>query len=93
MAPPSPLSRILPRIGATVRYMLQTHGGGLVVRPAIVHRVGPARVGQADTGQLGLSVFPDPTDCFPPVWQVEAWEAPQDEFKAGTWRWVVDDNG
>jgi hypothetical protein len=24
---------------------------------------------------------------------VEAWEAPQDEFKAGTWRWVVDDNG
>jgi hypothetical protein len=81
-----------PSVGRIVHYMLETRSG-VSIRPAIIVRVGPARIEDKDIDQVLLSVFTDIYDVDtngrtmdPMVWR-HAVQAPENEFKAGTWRW------
>jgi hypothetical protein len=82
-----------PSAGRIVQYMLETHNGGLVIRPAVITRVGAALTDEADVGQVALSVFTAPEDrghADVPLEAIErriACEAPAEEWRAGTWRW------
>lgn len=75
-----------PTVGRIIHYMLEASPGVLNIRPAIIVRVGPAKVGEPDTGQLGLRVFTEQNEGVEPIFR-ESREAPADVFRAGTWRW------
>jgi hypothetical protein len=68
--------------------------GGLHIRPAIVVRVGPSHVSEANVGQIGLKVFLSAEDYYgrsegdPPSEHCDSIESPTEgEWAAGAWRW------
>jgi hypothetical protein len=76
-----------PRIGNIVHVMVLTGRSALSIRPAIVTRVGPARVIQKDEGQIAVQVFFAPEDHPMQLKTLELYEAPENEWKENTWRW------